>query len=123
MQQLIPYLSMPIMAMLLVLAQSLWATAIKGKDSVLTGSVGEIAIHLISNWKMWAGAFIYIIATLLYFYMLSKLKFFSVQIAMTGLSIVFSVGLSSVLFHERIAIINIIGILLVLVGVVCVLQK
>lgn len=123
MQNLLPYLTMPIMAFILVAAQALWGTAIKGRDNVLKGSLTEITINLLTNWRMWAGALLYIMATLLYFYMLSKLKFFSVQVAMTGLSIIFSVGLSIILFHEKPGLVNIIGILLVLLGVALVLQK
>ena len=113
---------MPVMALLLVLAQSLWASVIK-TGNALQGSLPTIAINLLSNWKMWLGAFIYIIATLVYFYMLSKLKFFSVQIAMTALSIIFSVGLSVLLFGEKPSLINIVGILVVFGGIILVLNK
>lgn len=122
MASIIPYLMMPIMALLLVLAQSLWASAIK-TGHVLQGSLPTIVVNLATNWKMWLGAFIYIVATLVYFYMLSKLKFFSVQVTMTALSIVFSVGLSIFLFNERPEMINIVGIIVVLSGIVLVLYK
>ncbi|TAH32925.1 hypothetical protein EYC58_02095 [Candidatus Saccharibacteria bacterium] len=120
--QILPYVLMPVMAGLLVIAQSFWASVIKN-DHALNGTLGEITINLLTNWKMWAGALIYIIATLVYFYMLSKLKFFSVQIAMTALSIIFSTTLSVVLFSERPSIANIAGICIVFVGIVLVLQK
>lgn len=110
------------MALLLVLAQSLWASVIK-TGNALQGSLPTIAINLLSNWKMWLGAFIYIIATFVYFYMLSKLKFFSVQIAMTALSIIFSTGLSIFLFNERPSVLNVTGICIVFLGIVLVLQK
>lgn len=110
------------MALLLVLAQSLWASVIK-TGGALQGSLPTIAINLLSNWKMWLGAFIYIVATLVYFYMLSRLRFFSVQIAMTALSIIFSIGLSIFLFGERPSIINGVGIFIVFVGVIMVLDK
>jgi drug/metabolite transporter (DMT)-like permease len=72
---------------------------------------------------MWLGAGVYILATLLYFYMLSRLRFFSVQIAMTGLSIVFSMMLAVVLFHERPGIMNVAGAATVLLGIAMVLHK
>lgn len=118
----LPYFMIPIMALLLVLAQSLWASAIK-MENVLHGSLSNIFINLISNCKMWIGAIIYIAATLVYFYMLSKMKFFSVQVAMTAVSIIFSVGLSIFLFNEKPGILNIVGILIVLMGIVLVLHK
>lgn len=122
MKNIVAYLLMPVMAFLLVCAQALWGTVIKHQGA-LKGSVGDITVALISNWRMWAGAAIYIVATLIYFYMLSKLKFFSVQIAMTALSIIFSLGLSAILFHERPSIINILGVVIVFIGIILVLNK
>lgn len=113
---------MPVMAGLLVCAQALWGTVIKA-GGVLNGPLPTIAVNLLSNWRMWAGAAIYILATLVYFYMLSKLKFFSVQIAMTALSIVFSTALSIILFSERPSLLNLIGILAVFIGIILVLHK
>lgn len=118
----LPYLMMPVMAMLLVFAQSLWASVIKHSNA-LQGSIPTIALNLISNWKMWLGASIYIIATLIYFYMLSKLKFFSVQITMTALSIIFSTALSIFLFSEKPSVINCIGIFIVFIGIMLILKK
>src|SRR5690348_3884135 len=85
MQAALPYLLMPVMAGLLVLGQALWGTVIKG-GHVLEGSPATVFMNLVTSPRMWLGAGVYILATLLYFFMLSKLKFFSVQIAMTGLS-------------------------------------
>ena len=119
---ILPYLLIPVMALCLVSAQSLWASAIK-LQHVLDGNLPTIIVNLLTSWRMWVGALIYIAATLLYFYMLSRLRFFSVQIAMTAISIIFSVGLSMVLFNERPGIINTIGILIVLAGIVMVLYR
>ena len=118
----LPYIMMPVMALLLVSAQSLWASVIKNSNA-LEGSISTIAINLLSNWKMWLGALIYIVATLVYFYMLSKLKFFSVQIAMTAISIIFSVVLSIFVFGEKPNMVNLLGIAVVLVGIIMVLKK
>lgn len=122
MANILPYLLMPVMAFLLVIAQTLWASVIK-TGHALQGSLPTIALNLASNWKMWLGAMIYIIATLVYFYMLSKLKFFSVQIAMTALSIIFSTSLSILIFNERPTLINIAGAVIVLAGIFLVLYK
>lgn len=113
---------MPVMAFLLVIAQTLWASVIK-TGNALNGSLPTIAVNLLTNWKMWLGAMIYIVATLVYFYMLSKLKFFSVQIAMTALSIIFSTTLSVMIFNEKPTLINITGAAIVLIGVFLVLYK
>lgn len=121
MSAIFTYLLMPVMACLLVIAQALWASVIK-TGGALQGPLPTIAMNLLSNWKMWLGALVYIIATLVYFYMLSKLKFFSVQIAMTALSIIFSTALSYVIFHEAPSLINVAGIFIVLIGIALVLQ-
>jgi drug/metabolite transporter (DMT)-like permease len=113
---------MPVMAFLLVIAQTLWASVIK-TGNALQGSLPTITLNLMTSWKMWLGALIYIVATLVYFYMLSKLKFFSVQIAMTALSIIFSTTLSVLIFNEKPTLINITGAAVVLVGVFLVLYK
>lgn len=113
---------MPVMASLLVIAQALWGTVIK-KGHALQGSVGQIAINLLSNYRMWLGALIYVLATLVYFYMLSKLKFFSVQIGMTALTIIFSILLSVIIFNERPSLVNLMGAAIILLGVGLLLQK
>lgn len=112
---------MPVMAGLLVTAQALWGSVIKA--GALNGSLLTIFINLATNWKMILGAVIYIVATLIYFYMLSKLKFFSVQITMTALSIIFSVALSIIIFSEKPTPINFLGIATVFIGILLVLQK
>lgn len=119
---ILPYILMPVMALLLVTAQTLWASVIKSGNA-LQGSLPTIAVNLLANWKMWLGALIYILATLVYFYMLSKIRFFSVQIAMTALSIIFSTSLSIIAFNEKPSLLNIMGALIVLVGVALVIYK
>lgn len=115
------YLLMPLMACIMVVAQSLWATVIK--SGALNGGIVQIAISLSSSWKMWLGALLYIIATLVYFVLLSKIKFFSVQIPMTALSIIFSLLLSIFLFNEKPTLINSLGIAIVFIGILFVLHK
>jgi drug/metabolite transporter (DMT)-like permease len=122
MQGILPYLLMPIMAGLLVVAQACWGSVIKNQHA-LRGTPTTIASNLISNPRMWLGAFIYIIATLLYFFLLSKLRFFSVQVAMTGLSIAFSTLLAYIYFHENISLLNIVGAAVILCGVALVVTK
>lgn len=120
-QRYVIYLLMPIMAGLLVSAQALWGTVIK--SGALHGTLSQIILTLLSSWRMWLGAMIYIAATLVYFVLLSNLKFFSVQIPMTALSIIFSVILSILLFREVPSILNIIGIVVVFFGILLVLSK
>lgn len=122
MTEILPYLLMLLMALLLVSAQTLWASVIKG-GGVFDGNLPSVVTALATNWKIWAGVFIYIAATLVYFYLLSKTKFFSVQVAMTALSIIFSTVLSVVVFSEKISLVNIIGMFVVFAGILLVVHK
>jgi drug/metabolite transporter (DMT)-like permease len=118
----ITYFLVPLMAFLLVTAQATWGTAIK-KQHVLEGSAGKIVTNLVTSPRIWIGIFIYVAATGVYFLLLSRAKFFSVQVSMTALSIIFSTILAAVLFNEKISLINIIGAGLVLLGLFFVLAK
>lgn len=112
----------PIMAGLLVLAQATWGTAIK-KQHVLQGSASKILSNLVTSPRIWLGIIIYICATAVYFVLLSRIKFFSVQLSMTALSIIFSTALAHYLFHEHISLINVVGGCMVLAGVGLVLAR
>lgn len=114
------YALIPLMATLLVTAQAVWGSAIK-QQHLLEGSWRTIATNLITSPRIWLGGFIYICATGVYFLLLSKVKFFSVQVAMTAVSIILSTILSVVFFKEALTIVNIMGMLLVLLGLTLVL--
>ena len=116
------YLLVPLMASLLVIAQATWGTAIK-KQHILEGSFGKIFNNLVSSPRIWIGLCIYVVATGVYFLLLSKAKFFSVQVSMTALSIIFSTVLAYIIFDEKISALNIFGTALVLVGLFFVLAR
>lgn len=108
----------------LICGQSLWGGAVK-HIAPLGSNVpaGELLTKLIVSPRFWFGAVFYGMGTILYFLLLSKVKFFSVQITMTGLAIVFSVFISYFFFHERVSSANLLGVILVLGGVVLVMHK
>jgi drug/metabolite transporter (DMT)-like permease len=118
----VTFFLVPLMALLLVSAQAIWGTAIK-KQHILEGSASKIITNLVSSPRIWLGIVIYVAATAVYFLLLSKAKFFSVQVSMTALSIIFSTTLAAILFNERISVLNFIGTALVLLGLVFVLAK
>jgi hypothetical protein len=120
--QSLSFLLFPLMAFLLVSGQAFWNSAIKN-ENLLKGSPLQIAGNLLSSSKIWAGAIIYIAATVVYFILLSRNKFFVVQITMTALAIIFSTFLAALLFNEKIGLINIFGAALVLVGLSFVLIR
>jgi uncharacterized membrane protein len=109
------------MAVLLVSAQAMWGTAIK-HGHLIQGGVSQSAINLIFSPRIWLGAFLYIAATLVYFLMLSKGKFFVIQISMAAVATILSTILAYILFNENITSANILGMLLVITGLFFVMQ-
>lgn len=112
----------PVVALLLVSAQAIWGTAIKS-HRVLEGSVGNIVVNLFTSPHIWVGILLYIAATGAYFALLSKARFFSVQISVTATAVILSTLLAALLFHEKISALNICGMALVLTGLAFVLAR
>lgn len=110
------------MSVLLVSAQALWGSFIKSGQP-LKGSLPQILERFVSSPKIWAGAGLYALAVSVYFILLSQHKFFSIQIVMAALAILFSTVLSYILFHEHISYLNLLGMTLVLIGIVLVFTK
>jgi uncharacterized membrane protein len=110
------------MAFLLVSAQALWGSAIK-HDGVLNGSFGQVAGHLATDPKIWAGAALYVLTVGVYFWVLSKLDFFPVQVSMTAISVLLSTALAAVVFRESISRLNLVGAALVVVGLALVFSR
>jgi drug/metabolite transporter (DMT)-like permease len=110
------YLYIPLLSSLLICAQALWASFIKNENP-FSGSITQIAVNLISSPKVWLGGTLYIAATAVYFILLSRFRFFSIQLAMTALAIFFSTLLSYFIFHEKITTLNFIGMLAILTGI------
>lgn len=122
MNNAISYLLVPVMAMLLASAQAMWNSAIKNQH-LLQAKASSAFTNVLSSPRMWLGAFLYIVATVVYFILLSKNKFFSVQVSMTAVAIIFSTVLAAVVFNEKISLVNAVGMLVVLTGLTLVLAK
>lgn len=116
------YLILPVAAVTLILAQALWRTAVVD-DKILEGTLGTIILQSIANPKVWIGIILYASTTILYLFVLSKFKFFAVQLTITGLALIFSTFLSYFVFHEKISLVNIIGLSVILIGIYLVFQK
>lgn len=119
MQALAVYLLIPLMSVLLVLAQAFWGSFIKTSQP-LKGSPPQVLERFITSPKVWIGAALYILAIAVYFILLSKYKFFAVQVVMAALAILFSTLLSYFIFHEKISPLNFLGMGLMLSGIVLV---
>ena len=106
---------LPVVAIALVGAQSLWRNAVV-KEEIFSGSFAEIATKVITNPKMWLGGLLYIATTALYLFLFSKVKFFVVQITVTGLALILSTAISYYIFHEEINTVNLVGLFVVFIG-------
>lgn len=111
-----------VIALLLVSAQATWGSAIKNQK-LLEGAPLRVVQNLITSPKIWLGAAIYVLATAVYFVLLSKNKFFFVQITMTAVAIILSTILSAVLFHEKLRAVNVAGMGTVLLGLIMVIAR
>lgn len=101
--------------------QALWGSAVKsiaGSSSNI-GNV-QLVLEMLKTYKFWLGAALYLLSTVVYFILLSKAKFFSVQLTMTGVAIIVSVLTSYFFFHEHITLLNLLGVLFVIGGIVLV---
>ena len=122
MENIIFLLLLPVVALSLVTAQSLWRSVVVN-DKIFSGSLSAAIISAATNPKMWLGALLYMATTILYLFLFSKLKFFVVQISVTALALIIATAVSHFIFHEEITIINLTGILLVMLGLGLVVQK
>jgi uncharacterized membrane protein len=108
----------------LIAGQSLWGSAIRKIAPLGTNiSTIELISKIVATPRFWMGAAFYVVGTVLYFMLLSKVKFFSVQITMTGLAIILSVFISHYFFKENVTISSMIGVILVMIGIFLVMQK
>lgn len=95
----------------------MWASAVKSVAPIgKNPPINELLVKMMLHPRFWVGVLFYLLGTAVYFLLLSKVKFFSVQITMTGLAIVLSVVISHVFFKESISLINLFGVALVLLG-------
>ncbi|MCA9301633.1 hypothetical protein KC974_03720 [Candidatus Saccharibacteria bacterium] len=102
----------------LILGQASWGGAVKQIAPIGTQiSTMTLILKLAQSPKFWLGAIFYALGTLCYFLILSKAKFFSVQMTMTGLAIIFSTAVSYFYFKESISVFNFAGIVLILLGI------
>jgi|GEM_PF-2765523 len=105
-------------AILIVSAQSSWKHMMSslGKISSLSDLFTK-KYQIIFSPYFYLGIILYILATLLYFTLLSRFQFSVVQAIVVAGSLVISFIVASVLFKEHIMPFQYLGILLILIGV------
>ena len=102
----------------LISGQASWGSAVK-QIAPLGSNVGAVDLltKMILSPRFWLGVCFYLVGTGLYFLLLSKVRFFSVQITMTGLAVVLSVLIAHFFFKESISPLNLVGVSLVVSGI------
>lgn len=109
------YALVPVMATLLVSAQAVWGYVIK-HNGLMRGSPSQVIVNLLTSPGIWLGALLYGLTTLVYFMMLSRGKFFIIQLSMAAVSTILATILASVVFKEHISTANVIGMIIVIIG-------
>lgn len=112
-----------LIALLIVTGQALWKAAVTGitdNHMQLMSSAGFL--YLVKSPKLYFGVLVYGLATLGYITLLSKYKYFQVQSIVVGGSLIFTLVIAHLLFHEQASVVNAIGIALVLAGAVLIVR-
>ena len=100
-------------------AQALWGSAVKAIAAHHSHIGGiQLLLKMLATSKFWIGACLYGISTVVYFVLLSKARFFSVQLTMTGVAVIMSILIAHFFFHEQITSLNIVGVFFVLIGII-----
>ncbi len=113
-----------LVALLLVVGQALWKGAVSDVEKLHAElfTLGGIE-DLLRSPKLYLGMFTYAVATVGYIYLLSKFKYFQVQSIVVGGSLVLTLMVASVIFHEHITLVNVVGMTLILCGAILVISQ
>lgn len=116
---LMQYILSLLFASLLVAAQSSWKVAVNSDGNPFNRTLSLISvIKFMFTPLVLMGIALYLMATLLYFYLLSKYRFSMVQSIAIPMSLIFSLMVATAFFGEQLSLINFIGLILVVAGIV-----
>jgi drug/metabolite transporter (DMT)-like permease len=113
------YIATIVLALLLVTAQSCWKLAVGGHTALFAGNIsfGKVLGFIFSPLTL-VGMVLYVAATGLYMVLLSRYNFSFVQAMVIPLSLVFSVSIATIFFHDHLSIVNIVGLAIIVVGII-----
>jgi drug/metabolite transporter (DMT)-like permease len=109
-----------ILAMLLVAAQTCWKLAVDGHTGLFAAhglSVSKVLGFVFAPFTL-LGAALYVVATGLYMFLLSRYQFSFVQAMSIPLSLLFSVGVAAAFFHDHLSLVNVLGAAVIVAGIV-----
>jgi uncharacterized membrane protein len=108
-------LLIPLLPVILVSAQTIWAVGVR-RYQLVSGTPTQILFNLLTSPHIWAGGVLYIGATLVHLFLLSRFRFFAITVSVTALAIMFSILVSVLFFKEQFSYTNLAGAILVLIG-------
>ncbi len=107
------------LAALLVAGQACWRVASASHAALFAGhgiTFSKVLGFVFSPLTL-LGTVLYVVATVMYMFLLSRYHFSTIQGMLVALSLIFSVLIAVVFFHERLSMVNIAGMVLLLVGI------
>jgi uncharacterized membrane protein len=113
------YLLPMLFAAMLVVAQSCWkhAVGLAGSPFKDETSVYAVVRFVLSPWVI-AGALLYVAGIGLYMHLLAKYEFSFVQALVIPLSLIFSIVIAVSFFGEQLSVLNYIGLVVIVAGIV-----
>ncbi len=108
-----------VQVMLLVAGQMLWKTELARFGEISSANIMKILLSP----PILLGMFIYVIATLVWFYILSKEAFNIVYPLQLSLAAIFGVAVSVFFLHESMTLPRMGGIILLIIGVFLIVKK
>jgi drug/metabolite transporter (DMT)-like permease len=109
-------------ALMLVTGQSLWKYGVMHVDLV-SGDLMRKVLALAFSPAILLGCFVYVIATVLYIYTIGKYEYAVSYAMIVTFSLIFATIVASSVFHEKLSPINLLGMLVLLIGVALLLKR
>ena len=120
------YVFSALFAVFIVLGQSLWKIGIERspiKLDSIQGLFSREAINLVLSPYMIVGFAVYGFATLIYITLISRYDYSLVQSLTIPLTLICAYFVAGIFFKEQIITINVLGVLLIIIGVVLAVKR
>ena len=105
------------MAGAIVIAQALWGTVVKQSNSAGIENLFLFFKSILIEPRFWAGGVLYMVALGAYFILLSGNRFFWVQVTAAAFTLLLSTLLAALWMHEKVTLVNFLGVIIVILGV------
>jgi len=117
-----------VVGFLLVVGQALWKASMSTNEIVINRPVSlealaKTAAVILLQPLFILGCMVYLLATMLYVYVISKYNYGVSYAMIVACSTIFATLLSALIFKEKIYTLNIIGIVIIVLGIILVVRK